>query len=225
VQPDKDSKFSISYLLFGAVVVQTIILFILLYVTFFTRPWNALALPTDLRPVTTRNTPQELPWLLIVSKYCTEEGCGSWGMKARWTKRYYFWCWFEIVWRSFESSRDGVVEWECHVYHVRFLTRDANCHVWPLLVMKIMVSILCPTNSLSVWYSTRHLNVAILSPSSHALDRFGPMTVLEVFGPVFTEMRFENPITTPTTWRRLNTRKAEVMEDEAISERGDEKVC
>jgi len=88
-------------------------------------------------------------------------------------------------------------------------------------VAKVIVPSLCPTNPLSVYYSTRHLHIAILSPSSHTLDRLAQMTILEVFELLFTELRFENPITTPT--KRL---KAEVIgEDEVISEKRDEKVC
>jgi hypothetical protein len=45
-----DYKFPIAHLLFGAVVVQTMIILILLYLSFFAGPPNALALPTDLRP-------------------------------------------------------------------------------------------------------------------------------------------------------------------------------
>ena len=85
----------------------------------------------------------------------------------------------------------------------------------------MIVPSLCP---LSVYYSTRHLHIAILSPSSHTLDRLAQMTILEVFELLFTEIRFENPITTPT--KRLNTRKAEAIEeDEVMSEKRDEKVC
>jgi len=43
-------KFAISSLLFGTVVVQTMIFLTLLYLCFFSGSWNTLALPTDLRP-------------------------------------------------------------------------------------------------------------------------------------------------------------------------------
>jgi len=43
-------KFAISSLLFGTVVIQTMIFLTLLYLCFFSGSWNTLALPTDLRP-------------------------------------------------------------------------------------------------------------------------------------------------------------------------------
>jgi hypothetical protein len=50
------------------------------------------------------------------------------------------------------------------------------------------------------------------------------MAILEVFESLFTEIWFEDPIIMPT--KKLNTRKAEVMEeDEVISEKGDDRVC
>ena len=49
------------------------------------------------------------------------------------------------------------------------------------------------------------------------------MTILKVFESLFTEIRFENSITTPT--KKLNTTRAEVMEgDQLLIENGDEQV-
>jgi len=47
------------------------------------------------------------------------------------------------------------------------------------------------------------------------------MTILEVFELLFTEIRFENPITTPT--KRLNTRKAEVIEEDEVKRKAGRK--
>ena len=43
-------NFAISWLLFGVVVVQTMIFLTLLYLCCFSGPWNTLALPTDFQP-------------------------------------------------------------------------------------------------------------------------------------------------------------------------------
>jgi hypothetical protein len=73
-----------------------------------------------------------------------------------------------------------------HVCHVRCVTE--------VIVELRTVPFLCSINSLSVWYNTQHLHVAILSPGSHALDLLAPMAIREMFESLFT--RYRNSIQT-----------------------------
>ena len=103
----------------------------------------------------------------------------------------------------------------------------STCHVWPLRVTKVLgiiISFLVPPTPLTFGTARGICTSPSCLQAVMPWISWQTMSILEVFESLITEIRFESfPITTPT--KRVNTMRAEVMEEnQLISEGGDEKV-